>query len=162
MHHMIFYTHDMAVRSRREWKVVLIPSFGIVMAAGGLFPAIAALWIYSSHNLAAVFTIVTMGYIVSYEWLHLSYHLDPKGPIGSLRIIGFLRRHHALHHDPRLMQRWNFNVSLPLWDFVRRTYVTTLEEAQARDAAERPPARRENETAAALERSGRRCNREAS
>jgi len=137
MHHMIFYTHDMAVRCRREWKVVLIPSFGIVMAAVGLFPVIAALWIYSSHNLAAVFTIVTMGYIVSYEWLHLSYHLDPRGPIGSLRLIGFLRRHHALHHDPRLMQRWNFNVSLPLWDLVRRTYVSTLEEAQARDAAKR-------------------------
>ena len=32
-----------------------------------------------------------------------------------------LRRHHALHHDPKLMQKWNFNVSLPLWDLVRGT-----------------------------------------
>jgi sterol desaturase/sphingolipid hydroxylase (fatty acid hydroxylase superfamily) len=32
-----------------------------------------------------------------------------------------LRRHHAVHHDPELMQRWNFNVTVPLWDLVRGT-----------------------------------------
>lgn len=137
MHHMVFYTDDMAVRNRQEWRMVLIPAFGIVAAGIGLLPAIALVWIYSSHNLACIVAIVAMGYIVSYELLHLSYHLDPKSPIGSLRIIGFLRRHHALHHDPRLMQRWNFNVSLPLWDLVRRTYVRSRDEAFARDAERR-------------------------
>jgi len=134
MHHMLFYTHDMSVRSRREWRLVLIPAFGIVAAAVGLLPITALIWVYASHNLACIFAIESMGYIVSYELLHLSYHLDPKSPIGSLKVIGFLRRHHALHHDPRLMQRWNFNVSLPLWDLVRRTYVRSPEEAFARDA----------------------------
>jgi hypothetical protein len=140
MHHVLFYTDDMAVRNRREWRLVLIPAFGIVAAAVGLLPGIVLIWRYSSHNLACIFAIETLGYIVSYELLHLSYHLDPKSPIGSLKIIGVLRRHHALHHDPRLMQRWNFNVSLPLWDWVRGTSVRSREEAFARDA-ERKAAR---------------------
>ena len=26
-----------------------------------------------------------------------------------------------MHHDPKLMQRWNMNVTVPLWDWVRGT-----------------------------------------
>jgi len=59
--------------------------------------------------------------VLSYEWLHLSYHLPPESRVGRLRPIRALCRHHALHHDPRLMQRWNFNVTVPFWDWVMRT-----------------------------------------
>ena len=41
--------------------------------------------------------------------------------VGRLQIIQRLRRHHAVHHAPELMQKWNFNVTIPLWDWVRRT-----------------------------------------
>ncbi len=68
-----------------------------------------------------------MGYVVSYEWMHLSYHLPPESFVGRLALVRFMRRHHAIHHDPRIMQKWNFNVSVPLWDVVRRTYVRTPE-----------------------------------
>lgn len=139
-HHVIYVTDDMAVRSRREWKLVLIPPYGIVLAFVGLAPLIAALWLLASHNLAALFALVTMLYVVSYEWLHLSYHLDPDGLVGGLGLVKALRRHHAVHHDPRLMQRWNFNVNLPLWDLVRRTYAGSREEVLAR----RPAAPRES------------------
>lgn len=122
-HHMVFVTDDMAIRSAREFRMVLIPAYAIVIAFVGLTPAMVAIWMGGHHNLAAVFAIETLGYIVSYEWLHLSYHLPADSFIGRLRLIRWLSRHHAIHHDPRLMQRWNFNVSLPLWDLVRRTYV---------------------------------------
>ena len=64
-----------------------------------------------------------IGYAVSYEWLHLSYHLPHDHPVGRSRLIRALRRHHAIHHDPRLMQRWNLNVTVPLWDVVMGTTV---------------------------------------
>ncbi len=129
-HHVIFQTDSMEIRRTREFKLVLLPAFGIVAFAAGLLPAMAAIyfgvpWAFlppvDQHNLAGVFGIVTMGYIVSYEWLHLSYHLRPDSFVGSLGLIRVLRRHHALHHDPTLMQKWNFNVSLPLWDWIRGT-----------------------------------------
>jgi hypothetical protein len=128
-HHMVFVTDDMSIRSTREFQLVLIPPYGIVAAFAGLVPAMVLIWTGTfglfpeRHNLAAVFAIVTMGYIVSYEWLHLSYHLPEDSFVGGLWIVRVLRQHHAIHHDPRLMQKWNFNVSLPLWDLVRRTYV---------------------------------------
>jgi len=66
---------------------------------------------------------------VIYEWLHLSYHLPPESWIGRRALIRILKRHHAIHHEPRLMQRWNFNVTLPLWDRVRGTYAKSREAA---------------------------------
>jgi sterol desaturase/sphingolipid hydroxylase (fatty acid hydroxylase superfamily) len=136
-HHMIFVTDDMSVRSTQEWRLVLLPAFAIGLIFLGLTPVIAMIWYgwphplfaaVDQHNLACVFAIETMGYVVIYEWLHLSYHLPPESLVGRLGFIRWLKRTHAVHHDPRLMQKSNFNVSLPLWDRVRGTYVTTREQ----------------------------------
>ncbi len=119
-HHMIFITEDMAMRSNREFRLVLIPFYGIIAAAVAALPIPAVLH-YALHqtNLAFLFMATAMGYVVGYEWLHLSYHLPQDSFIGRLKIIAILRRHHAIHHAPELMQKWNFNVTIPLWDLVR-------------------------------------------
>jgi hypothetical protein len=121
-HHMIFVTEDMAIRSTREFRLVLIPAYGIVAAAVGALPIPAVLWLgFGLRNPALLFMAVTMAYVVGYEWLHLSYHAPAGSFIGRMRLIARLRRHHAVHHAPELMQKWNFNVTVPLWDWVRRT-----------------------------------------
>jgi hypothetical protein len=121
-HHMIFVTDDMAIRSWREFYLVLIPAYGIVAAAFGALPFPLLLWFgFGLHNAALLFMAMTMAYVVAYEWLHLSYHLPSDSLIGRMRLIQLLRRHHAIHHAPELMQKWNFNVTIPLWDWVRRT-----------------------------------------
>ena len=51
--------------------------------------------------------------MVSYEVLHLCYHAPKDSFIGRLSLIRVLRAHHARHHDPRIMQRYNFNVTVP-------------------------------------------------
>ncbi len=119
-HHRIFVAKDMSVRSRREWALVLLPWFGIVAIAAMTAPITIALW-FVERNLACLFVATTMGYVLSYEWLHLAYHLSPSTFIGRLGFIRTLRRHHATHHHPPLMQKWNFNVTVPLWDWVRQT-----------------------------------------
>lgn len=122
-HHMIFVTEDMAARSRDEWRFVLIPAFGLFLIALGNFPISAVLYFLVSPNIAALWLSTAVAYVLLYEWMHLSYHLPPESRIGRLSVVRFLRRHHASHHDPRLMQQWNFNVTVPLWDWVRGTYV---------------------------------------
>lgn len=120
-HHMVFVTDDMAVRSPREWRLVLIPPYGILAAFAGALPIPVLLGLVGQWNLGVLFLATAMGYVVSYEWLHLAYHLSPDSFVGQRKVIGWLRQHHATHHDPRLMQRWNFNVTIPLWDLVRGT-----------------------------------------
>src|SRR5207245_7721678 len=108
------------------------PPYGIALILAGVGPGIWAFHHRGHDNLAALFAITCMLYVLGYEWLHLSYHLGPDSWIGRRKVIGLLRRHHATHHDPRLMQRWNFNVVVPFWDWVRGTI-----HRQAADAA--PP-----------------------
>jgi hypothetical protein len=120
-HHVVFVTEDMALRNAREFKFVLLPFYGIVAILAMVFPIGLVLAWLGQTNVGALFFATTMGYVLSYEWLHLAYHLPTDSLIGRLPLLGVLRRHHATHHDPTLMRRWNFNVTVPLWDWVRRT-----------------------------------------
>ena len=119
--HRVFVTEDMAIRSPREFRLVLVPAYGIAGIAVADLPLAAVLWLAGQHNVAALFLATSLAYFASYEMLHLSYHLAPDSLIGRNPLIRVLRRHHATHHSPELMQRWNFNVTLPLWDWVRGT-----------------------------------------
>ena len=120
-HHVIFVRKDMAMRATREFRLVLIPFYGILAIFVTSLPITAALWFLVSHNVALLWVACTMGYVVAYEWLHLVYHLPESNPIGRSTLVGWLRRHHAMHHTPELMQRWNFNVTIPLGDWLLRT-----------------------------------------
>jgi hypothetical protein len=133
-HHMIYVTDDMAMRSRREFRLVLIPAYGIVLIFVSLLLPAALLWLVGQHNVALLFVATNIAYVLSYEWLHLSYHLPSSHPVSRLGVIRMLRHHHAVHHDPTLMQRWNFNVTIPLWDWVQRTSVKSAEQAREREA----------------------------
>jgi sterol desaturase/sphingolipid hydroxylase (fatty acid hydroxylase superfamily) len=131
---MLFITDDMAVRSANEWYYVLIPPYGAMLIFVVNAPIAAGLWLQGLPNVAALFLVTAVAYVVGYEWLHLSYHQPPDSFVGRLALVRILRRHHALHHDPRLMQRYNFNVTVPLWDLVRGTYVSDATRALTRSA----------------------------
>ena len=120
-HHMIFVTHDMSIRARREWRLVLIPFYGVLTILAVTVPGAVALALSGQRNLGALFVMTTTFYVLSYEWLHLAYHMPPDSFVGKIPGIAMLRKHHATHHDPELMQKWNFNVTVPIWDWVRGT-----------------------------------------
>jgi len=138
-HHRIYLTDDMAIRDWREFHLVLIPAYGLF----GIFATVLPLallygWLLSP-NVALLYVATVMAYATSYEWLHLSYHLPADSRIGRSALIRRLRHHHAVHHDPRLMQRWNFNVTIPFWDWVMGTIVDDPAAAIARAPVHRAP-----------------------
>lgn len=120
-HHAVYVADDMAIGSFRELKLVLLPAYAIVGYLALTSPVTALLALGGLPNLAALWVASVAAYLLVYEWLHLAYHLPEHGPIGRARVIRALRRHHQLHHAPHLMNRWNFNVTVPLWDWVRGT-----------------------------------------
>jgi sterol desaturase/sphingolipid hydroxylase (fatty acid hydroxylase superfamily) len=120
-HHAVFVSEDMFIRDWREVKLVLLPAWGVLAIIVAGLPVALLFVLAGSTNVAALWVATIVGYVLMYEWLHLAYHLPAEGPIGRLRVTRWLRRHHQRHHAPQLMQRWNFNVTLPLWDHVRGT-----------------------------------------
>ena len=119
-HHVIFIRDDMAMRSAREFHLVLIPAYGIVAIFVTTLPITIGLWLLSP-NVAALWVATSMGYVVAYEWLHLAYHMPADSVVGRSRLVARLRHHHAVHHTPELMQRWNFNVTVPIADWALGT-----------------------------------------
>ena len=122
-HHMLYLTDDMAIRDKREYRLVLIPGYGLMMIFVGQGVVSSLLWWLGFHNVACLYVATAIAYAVSYEWLHFSYHLPHEHPVAKNPLILRLARHHAIHHDPRIMQRYNLNVTVPLMDWVMGTTV---------------------------------------
>jgi hypothetical protein len=140
MHHKVYHHDAMAVRDWRELRLVLIPAVGVAGIVVALAPLAFGLGLLWSPN-AGWLALVSAGtYMVSYELLHLAYHLPERHPVARLGVVRWLSRHHARHHDPRLMQRWNFNVTVPLFDWLLGTYWTPA-RARTRASVERGGAR---------------------
>ncbi|MEZ4311818.1 MAG: hypothetical protein R3F14_27625 [Polyangiaceae bacterium] len=122
LHHHVIYTYDdMTMRSNREWRLVLMPAYAIVLVFLGVVPLVAALWHFVSVNVAMLHLATSMVFFLAYEWMHLAYHLPEEHPIGRLSVIRALRELHRRHHDPKLMKRWNFNVTIPVFDWIHRS-----------------------------------------
>ena len=120
-HHVIYVHEDMTMRARREWRLVLMPAYAIVLVFGMLIPLGVGLWLLLGANVALLHVATSMIFFLTYEWLHLAYHLPVDHPIARIPLIQRLRELHRRHHDPRLMKRWNFNVTVPLFDWIHGT-----------------------------------------
>ena len=134
-HHVVFGYDDMAVRDWRELKLVLIPAIGVVGLVLATAPLAWLLGHFGSPNRGWLMLATSAVYVVGYEISHLTYHLPPESFIGRLTLVRVLREHHRRHHHPRLMQRWNFNVTIPLFDWLHRSIVPreVLEKTLADD-----------------------------
>ena len=111
---------------------MLIPAYGLFLIFAGAIPVTYALWWLGLPNVACLYVATSIGYSVSYEWLHFSYHLPHEHPVAKNPIILRLARHHAVHHDPRIMQRYNLNVTVPLMDLVMGTAVDSADRVRPR------------------------------
>ncbi len=113
-HHCSFTHRSMEVAEFRELALVMLPATTVILVYITVALVGALLHLVLRGNAAMLWAATSAGYVVAYELLHVAYHLPWTG-------LERLRRHHRLHHDPSLMRRWNFNVSVPLWDWVLGT-----------------------------------------
>lgn len=116
--HHRFYTHAaMAAESPRDFQMVLFPPVMLVFFLGCLAAPIGlVLALVGGANLGWLFVATAVGYFLTYEWLHFSYHQPVDTWIGRNAIVRRLRRHHAIHHDPARMTTVNFNITFPIAD----------------------------------------------
>jgi sterol desaturase/sphingolipid hydroxylase (fatty acid hydroxylase superfamily) len=124
LQHHRFYTRDaMAADSPLDFKMVLFPPVMLVFFLGGMAAPIGLLvGLALGPNLGWLFVATAVGYFLTYEWLHFSYHQPERTWIGRNPIVARLRRHHAVHHDLHRMTRVNFNITFPIADRLFGTY----------------------------------------
>lgn len=128
-HHVFFDDRHMSARTPREYYFVFFPwwAIALVIITAALFAWPLALLL--SHNIGLLFFAVAIAYYLTYEWLHLSYHLPADSFIGRTWLVRKLRRLHTAHHDVALMTRCNFNITFPICDRLFGTLDTQIERA---------------------------------
>jgi hypothetical protein len=120
-HHAMYHETDMAVRDVREFRLVLIPAVGVLGAILSAAPLGYLAGRLLSANCGWFVMLTAAGYMAGYELSHLTYHLPSSLWISRVGIVKLLRKHHAIHHRPETMQKYNFNVTIPLADWALRT-----------------------------------------
>ena len=127
--HHAYFPHDhMGFEAGKDAYLVFFPFWVIFLLFGLAAPVFFLAWFLTNGNVAGLFLIVAVSYFLLYEWLHLLYHLPEGSKLGELKLIRTLKRHHQAHHNPALMNDYNFNITFPLWDWVRGTVYRQVEQ----------------------------------
>jgi len=121
-HHHFFTDAHMNCDSFNDFKIILFPP--VLLIFFSLFfvaPIFALVYHFFSLNAALLYVATTLAYYLNYEWLHLAYHLPETHFVYNIPGLRSLRRLHHNHHNMKEMDKHNFNISYPIFDFVFRT-----------------------------------------
>ncbi|MGC5702725.1 SRPBCC family protein [Pseudomonas sp. NFXW11] len=143
-HHSFFTPGLMTYEGRADWRVILFPAWLIVLHSL-LFAlplwGLLRLW---NGNVAALFASCTLLGYLAYEVFHACEHLPAKHPLARLPWVRQMRHLHELHHRRELMQERNFNIVLPLMDWLFGTLYWQAETTPSLDEA-RPMTRMQHQ-----------------
>lgn len=121
-HHSFFVESAMPFESIRDWRVVLFPAWLIyVFLLGLLLPGgwlLLQLW---SANAAWLFVASGIAGYLFYEVMHFSYHLPAGSFVERTPVWWRLQRLHQLHHERERMTDSNFNITIPVFDWLLGT-----------------------------------------
>ena len=121
-HHSYFTQDAIVAPSDRSLHRVFFPAWAVALGSfGSAWPAGAVIGRFWTANLGHLFVAVASGFFFFYETVHLICHLAEDHWVMRIPGIAWLREHHRQHHDKRLMGSWNFNIVIPVWDWVLRT-----------------------------------------
>lgn len=122
-HHSFFLAHAMPYQSVRDWRVVLFPSYLIIAFILGLvIPGGWLLMEITTDNIAHLYGAAAISGYLFYEVMHFSYHLPTGSFVERTPIWRELRQLHVEHHKRELMTEKNFNITLPIFDWLLGTY----------------------------------------
>ena len=112
-HHQFFTYDAMSYEGLQDFKIVLFPSVMIFFFLGlQALPVAVLLYYLVSPNVAHLNLATGVSYYLAYEWLHCCYHVREDSWVSRFPFMQILRRHHTIHHNPALMNRYNFNTEL--------------------------------------------------
>ena len=121
-HHQFFSRERMTYDDVNDYRIVFFPPVAllslIALSAG---PAALLGKLFKSRNVGLLFMMTTTGMYLVYETFHYCCHLEDNSFLRHTPFINTIRRHHAAHHDKRVMKERNMNLTFPIADWLFRT-----------------------------------------
>lgn len=117
-HHRFFDYGHITADERDDLYIMLFPWWsGLTLSAVALLLSLALKPLVGT-NVAHLVAFMATLYLLLYEAVHTVSHLPDEHVLTRLPVLSFLREHHRIHHDPALMGKHNFNVVIPLFDWL--------------------------------------------
>ena len=124
MHHGFYTDKYPTYDSRRDFFAILLPSWVVfVFAVLYLGPLSWLLPKIVPNDYAQIFIFASAFYLILYETLHLSAHLPEGHVLHRFPWFGYMREFHTTHHDPELMNKYNFGIVFPFWDWMLGSHI---------------------------------------
>jgi len=101
---------------------IFLPFLGTIFISILVLSTFFVFWYLLNNNIAIIFLVTTIIYYFLYEWMHFIQHLPDSMKIIQIPILCKLRQFHSIHHNLLLMDKYNFNITFPLWDFIMGTF----------------------------------------
>ncbi|MDX2024287.1 MAG: hypothetical protein SF187_28855 [Deltaproteobacteria bacterium] len=140
IHHRAFLHNTMPVQNFREFGLILMPWYTMMLLLVLASPIAVAAWAWRGPGAVGIFYLFAMSYFLFYEVLHGLYHtpeaFQRRFGLWNNRVFKFLQHHHAHHHRLDRMSHKNFNVTVPLFDTLMGTREKPGLDADAHATAE--------------------------
>lgn len=121
-HHRYFTYEAITYDSIADYQAIFFPTEVI---AGFSFIAQPIFYFGLSpligSDLAHFFGACAAGYFLLYEFFHWASHQSESHFLMKLGWINYMREHHRIHHNMKLMGRYNFCIVYPMMDFIMGT-----------------------------------------
>lgn len=121
-HHNFYTFKDLEISSFREIPYIM---FGVLDVIGfALFFIPGVYFTVSSifpDNVANMIVASCSGYFLIYEIFHTISHLPKEHFVLKVSYLRFMWNHHRIHHHQKYMHKVNFNIVLPLFDWIMGT-----------------------------------------
>jgi biotin transporter BioY len=117
-HHQFFTETNYSTDSVRDYRIVFFPPYTEIAAISLTVPG-ALLLGYALGANAGWLTMCTPTVLyMTYELFHWSCHVKDNWFVRHCPFINTIRRHHAAHHEQRVMTKLNMNLTFPISDWL--------------------------------------------
>jgi hypothetical protein len=118
--HHRFYTSDhILITNARELFVVMFPWFvilGFTIVAQPIF--YFSFSFLMSPDIGHIIAGSAASYFLLYEFVHTSNHLPLTSMVFYIPGMKAMRKHHLIHHNPKLMGQYNMGIVFPFCDYI--------------------------------------------
>lgn len=119
VHHRFYTNEHYQVTQGEESHSFLFPPIVVLIFCAVFLPIFyLILSLFLPHNLLFLTLGMMSSYFILYEIVHYASHLPEDHWALNLGYFRRMRQHHLDHHDPRMMDKKNFNIVFPLFDHV--------------------------------------------
>lgn len=117
-HHEFFTQDNWTIDMIRDYRIVFFPPYTEIAAIVLTVPGALLLGWLLGANAGWLTLCTTITLYMVYEAFHFCCHVDDNWFLRHCPFINTIRRHHAAHHDQRVMTRVNLNLTFPIADWL--------------------------------------------